>query len=445
MIDHPAPESFAALVAGRLGQEERRRVVRHLIAGCAECREYAVEAYQILEHGRFATAERHRPEIYEFPVRHAVRAAQEAIARLDYERDCAAREVAYALEGDRHLPLGGLPPGDPAGARGWARAELLLAYVDRFRGHAPLRALGAAQLAVAVAAKLDPEAHPLGQVADLLSKAWMELGNAHRLVGDLGAAEQALVAAEERWEEGTGDRNLAAELLDRGASLLIDQRRFGEAGKLLDRLIVFRRAAGQPSLVGKALVLQGIAAVYSEDPFAARRLFLAALAELDPKVEGRLVLIVFHNLVDCEILLDRFDEARKAQEALAPLYRRYGGEIDRLKRRGQEGKIEVGLGRLDAAEAIFRENSAAYERQGMPNYVASTALDLAAVWVRQGRFVEVYEVADQLIGSWSAMRIGREALAALLLLREAARTEEATTALVRTVAMQLESGGGARA
>ncbi len=440
MIDHPAPESFAALIAGKLEKDERRRVVRHLIAGCSECQEFAVQAYQVLDHHRFSTAERHPPEIYEFPVRHAVRAARETIAHLEHERDCAALEVTYALEGNRP-PLGGLPPGDPAGARGWARAERLLAYVDRFRGHAPLRALGAAQLAAAVAAKLDPEAHPLGQVADLQSRAWMELGNALRLIGDFVAAERALVAAEERWEEGTGDRSLAAELLDRGASLLIDQRRFAEAGKLLDRLIVFRRAAGEPSLVGKALVLQGIAAVYGEDPFGARRLFLAALAELDPKAEGRLILIVLHNLVDCEILLDRFEEARRAQEALAPLYRRHGGEIDRLKRRGQEGKIEAGLGHLDAAEAIFRETRAAYERHGMPNYVASAALDLAAVWVRQGRFVEVYEVADQLIGSWSSMRIGREALAALLLLREAARTEEATTALVRTVAAQVERGG----
>ncbi len=440
MIDHPAPESFAALIAGKLGQDERRRVVRHLIAGCSECREFAAEAYRVLDHRRFATAQRHRPEIYEFPVRHAVRAAREAIARLDHERDCAAREVAYALEGEHHPP-GALPSGDPAGTRGWARAEQLLAYVDRFRGHAPLRALGAAQLAVAVAARLDPEAHPPGHVADLSSKAWMELGNAHRLIGDFGAAERALVAGQELWEEGTGDRNLAAELLERGASLLIDQRRFGEAGKLIDRLIVFRRAAGDPSLVAKALVLQGIAAVYGEDPFAARRLFLAALKELEPKTEGRLILIVFHNLVDCEILLDRFDEARRAQVALAPLYRRHGGEIDRLKRRGQAGKIEAGLGHLDAAEAIFLENRAAYERQGMPNYVASTALELAAVWVRQGRFVEVFKVADQLIGSWSALRIGREALAALLLLREAARTDEATTALVRTVAAQVERGG----
>jgi hypothetical protein len=112
--------------------------------------------------------------------------------------------------------------------------------------------------------------------------------------------------------------------------------------------------------------------------------------------------------------------------------------MDLLKRRGQEGKIAAGLGDLRSAEAIFRENRAAYERHGMPFYVALAALDLAAVWVRQGRFAEVYEAADQLVGSFSALGIGREALASFLLLREAARTEQATTALINTVATQLE-------
>jgi tetratricopeptide (TPR) repeat protein len=437
MSDHPDPESFAALIAGSLGRDERKRVIRHLIAGCAECRDAAAEAYLVFEGRGFGTAPRYRPENYEFPVRYALRAARAAYARLEREREVAAREVAAVLDGDRRL-LSTLPPGDAAGARGWARAEALLGHVERFRTESPARALGVAQLAVATAARVDPEAHPTGQVADLRCRAWAELGNAQRLVGDLAEAERSLIAAQEHWEEGTADPGLAADLLDRGASLLIDQRRFAEAEEFLGRLVAFRRAAKQPSLVGKALVLQGIAAVYREDPQEARRRFWAALDALDPAADGRLIFIAFHNLVDCEILLERFEEARRAQEALASLYLRHAGEMDLLKRRGQEGKIAAGLGDLAAAEEIFRENRAAYERHGMPFYVALADLDLAAVWVRQGRFAEVYEAADQLVGSFSALGIGREALASFLLLRDAARTEQATTALVRAVAAQLE-------
>lgn len=436
MIDHPPSESFSALIAGNLDRDEKRRVVRHLIAGCADCGAAAASAFQRLEERGFAAAPRYRSECYEFPVRYALRAARASFARLERERNEAAREVAAAFTGDVR-PLALLSPKEAAGARGWARVEALLGFVERCRAESPARALAVARLAVEAAARLDPEAHPVGQVADLRCRSWAELGNAHRLIGDLAEAGRCLAAAYDQMEQGTGIASLAADLLDRTASLRIDQRRFREAEECLERLVVLRRAANQPSQVGKALVLQGIAAVYGADTWAARGRFLAALEELDPEVDGRLVLIALHNLVDCEIELDRFEEARRAQRSLGPLYERHAGEMDLLKRRGQEGKIAAGLGDLFSAEAIFRECRTAYKRHGMPFYVALADLDLASVWVRQGRFAEVYEVADRLVGSFAALGIGREALASFLLLREAARNEKATTALIRQVAAQI--------
>src|SRR6185295_1919265 len=99
--DHPPSESFAALIAGSLDRGEQKRVIRHLIAGCADCGDAAASAFQVLERCRFGTAPRHRPESYEFPVRYALRAARASFARLERERDAAAREVAAALEGPR--------------------------------------------------------------------------------------------------------------------------------------------------------------------------------------------------------------------------------------------------------------------------------------------------------------------------------------------------------
>jgi tetratricopeptide (TPR) repeat protein len=436
MTDHPPSESFAALIAGNLDRGEQKRVIRHLIAGCADCGDAAASAYRVLEQRGFATAPRYRPETYEFPVRYALRSARASFARLEREREVAAREVAAALESDRS-PLRELSPGEAAGVRGWARAETLLKSVERVRAESPARAFEVARLAVEAATRLDVEAHPAGLVADLRCRTWAEMGNAQRLIGDLVAAERSLVAAQEHLAEGTGAPGLAADLLDRGASLRIDQRRFAEAEEMLDRLIALRRAEGRPSQVGKALVLQGLAAIYGEDPGVACSRFLAALEELDPVADGRLMFIALHNLVECEIELNRFEEARRAQRSLAPLYERHAREMDLLKRRVHDGKIAAGLDDLGSAEAIFRECRAAYGRHGMPFYVALADLDLAAVWVRQGRFAEVYEVADQLVGSFAALGIGREALASFLLLREAARNEKATTALIRKVVTEV--------
>lgn len=436
MHDHPKSESFTGLIEGRLGRAERRRVIRHLIGGCADCAVAAASAFELLESRRFGLASRHRPECYEFPIRYALRAAKASFARLERERDRAAGEVAAAIEGDLRR-LAALSPGEAGGVRGWARAEALLESVERLRPESPARAREVARLAVVAAARLDVDAHPDGHVADLRCRVHAELANVERLVGDLVAAERSMALAHLYCEEGTGAPGVTADLIDRCASLRIDQRRFAEAQEMLDRLIAIRRDEGQPSQVGKALVLQGIAAVYGEDPAVARLRFLAALEELDPAADGRLVMIALHNLVDCEIELDRYEEALRAQRLLAPLYERHAGEMDLLKRRGQEGKIAAGLGDFPTAEAIFRETRAAYERHGMPVYVAHADLDLAAVWIRQGRFAEVYEAVDHLVASFSALGIGREALASFLLLKEAAGNEEATIAFLRSIASQL--------
>ncbi len=436
MSDHPASESFTALVAGSLEEGERRRVIRHLISGCADCGEAAASAYRSLDAQRFGAAPLYRPECYEFPVRYALRAARATFLRLERERDRAAREVAAALAGDLDS-LKALSRSDAGGLRGWARTEALLESIDGVRLESPARALEVVRLAVESADRLAPTAHPEEHVADLRCRAYAELGNAQRLIGDLVAAERAMGIAEELRREGTGVPALAALLLDRGASLRIDQRRFAEADSMLDQLIELRSEAGERSEVGKAWVLKGIAAVYGEEPLVARTHFGAALEALDPARDGRLVWIALHNLVDCEIALGHFREARRAQRSLAPLYDLHAREMDLLKRRGQEGKIAAGLGELEEAEGIFRENRAAYERHGMPYSVALVDLDLAALWVREGRFAEVAAVADQLVASFSALGVGREMLASFLLLREAARNRQATLALVHNVAAEL--------
>jgi hypothetical protein len=65
------------------------------------------------------------------------------------------------------------------------------------------------------------------------------------------------------------------------------------------------------------------------------------------------------------------------------------------------------------------------------------ALDLAAVWLRRGKTARVRELVEEMIATFRALRIAREAVAALLILREACDRDEATLDRVRTVAMLL--------
>ena len=65
------------------------------------------------------------------------------------------------------------------------------------------------------------------------AQAWGELGNAQRITGDLLSSERALARALGLFHEGSQDPLLGARLLSLQASLLGDQRRFGEALDLL--------------------------------------------------------------------------------------------------------------------------------------------------------------------------------------------------------------------
>jgi hypothetical protein len=64
--------------------------------------------------------------------------------------------------------------------------------------------------------------------------------------------------------------------------------------------------------------------------------------------------------------------------------------------------------------------------QGIGYDAALVALDLALLYLRQGRTAEVKRLARQMIPIFQAQDVHREALAALVLFQKAARREEVT-------------------
>lgn len=432
MSDHLNRAELESLFSGEAPRSLFRRAVDHLIRGCAECRAViGASAFEFLKGGPPISS-----DVYEFPVRKAIRSAERFSAALDRERAYAERELIAASDDGR--PEGFVPPGDRSGLRGWARAEALLGRLESLRHGDPLRGLGIAQLAVAVANQIDPVLHPRGYVGDLLARAWGELGNFLRLTADLGAAEAAFHRAIAAWDSGTRDVVLLARISEHAGSLRIDQRDFSGALSLFEAAQSRYEAIDDRSAVGRALLKKGIAHSYQGQPVESLAYLVSALDSLDPQVDGRLIFIAIHNLTDVRIRLDRFEEAQRGLRATRPLYEHFAGEIDLLKRQGQEGKIAAGLGRLRRAETIFNKVRSEYETRELPFHWALTSLDLAAVWVRQRRYFEVRTLADELVGAFRSLGVRREALAALLLFQEAAVTERATLAVIQTVVTRVE-------
>ena len=81
-------------------------------------------------------------------------------------------------------------------------------------------------------------------------------------------------------------------------------------------------------------------------------------------------------------------------------------------------------------------------RQGIGYDAAMVSLDLALLYLQDGRTGEVRRVAEEMVTIFSAQDIHREATAALLLFQDAARREAVTAEMVREVAGALEAARG---
>jgi hypothetical protein len=465
LTDHPTSTEIARLVRGTLPRECRRRLVAHLLAGCPRCARLAAPALALnpgmLErHVRRAARRAGEKsssagsattpcagdasdagdagdvedlgERYERPVARACAAALRRLRELERERRAATappRPAAVPGQGSTGAELPRL--------RGLLRVETLLAASWDLRYSDPREMLRLAELALFAGERLEQVRYGRATVADVRARVWAELANAHRVGDDIVRAELAMVRAVSWVHRGSGDPWLLARVADLMASLLADQRRFADAAELLDKVHAFYLRMGNLHLAGRALISRGIFAGYDNQPRRALALLLQGLDLVDVRQDARLaahaVHALLHNLVEC----GRYRQARIHLWRSRSLFAQHGGRLSQLRLRWLEGRIDAGLGELERAERELLATRQGFAATGNPYHSALVALDLAAVWLRQGKTKQVRQLVEEMIATFRALRIAREAVAALLILRESCDRDEATLDRVRTVAMLL--------
>ena len=433
--EHPSPADLDRFLRGELATHQAAPVVSHLLTGCLPCRQTMAPLAALL---LFPRAE--PPEVpassltkYDFPLFRAFANAGRIAATWQAERTDAACD----------RPLVGLPPPKPLSAahrsvRDRARCEACIERSRSLRRRDPDGMLMSASFAVSLAERMEPQGQSSEQIADLQARAWAELGNARRVAGELADAEADLGRALDRADRGTGDRSLLADLMDLSASLFVDQRRFPEALRLLDGVEGLHRAAGDLHAAGRALVSKGTATGHALDHEAAIGLLVEALRLLDAQREPRLVLMAIHNLLMFLVEVGRSAEAARLFAQSRSLYRTYAVGLDRLRAGWLEGRIAAGQGDDASAETAFKEVRSGFVDAAMPYDAALVSLELAAVWLRRGRAAEIQGLVDEMLAIFQARRIRREAIGALLVLREACERQGATAALLQAVTAELQ-------
>jgi hypothetical protein len=476
--EHPDRERLERFLGDELPADERRAVVRHLLTGCPQCTAVTRRLWSLTDgpegahdslgsagsaaDGRAASVL--HPASYSGLFERVAARGRKRERALAAERAEAPRLTEHLLRAPAARRLG-MAQADPRLASA-ALVDLLLERseagsraaapqqeAETGRAPEPIEPVELAELALAVAERLDPERCGAAVARDLLLRAWAGLGEARRRVGDLAGGEEALAGGERllREEEeragaayGAGAAGERPDLLLLAGGLAADRGRHHAAGALLERAVGAARAADEPRLLARALLEHGLALAASGRLEAA----IAALEEgaaepLAEAAEPSLLGAGLERLTDVATTLGRSAEAARVLARLRPLAARLGSPSG-PRLRWLEGRIAEVDERAGEAEAAFLQARAGLLALARGRDAALVSLDLALLYLRDRRWSELRRLAGELYPIFAARDMRREALMALLVFRRAVESETVSVELLMEIARYL-SGFRARA
>lgn len=426
---HPSHEMLESFSNGSLPSHAARAVVAHLVGGCCQCR----ESLALMTGPLFEPISEEEVEISaEMDAAYDSAISAAYAAALAKTGGTGRREPARVVRGAEGLPL----PGEA----GFATPDVCEALLDRsfaLRFSDAGAMLHLAELAAQSAEELDTDVYDAENVADLQARAWAEVANAHRVMGDLPEADRMMTRAVDCRSRGTGDARLLARLSDLAASLACAQRRFDQAFRLLDIAYTIYIKLDDRHAAGRVLIARGLYVGYTGDPLEGIRLLVHGLDTIDRAREPKLAFQALHNILILRVELGEYEEARRTLNQMQPLYSRFADDLTRIKLRWLEGRIAAGFGDIEEAEEAFLDARDTFDRNGLGYRAALVSLDLVAVWLRQGRTGEIRQLVAELLVTFRAVGVEREALAGVLLLRDAVECEQATVELLQLIAHSL--------
>jgi transcriptional regulator with XRE-family HTH domain len=320
--------------------------------------------------------------------------------------------------------------------RSWALAERVCEASVRAAADSPQEALELADLALLIAEGVEGTEDWRQRVQGFV---WAHIGNARRVANDLSAADEAFTRSWELWRAGAGSPDLLPEwrILSLEASLRRDERRFAEALELLD--LASRAAGGDPAASGRILLKKEH--VYEQ--MGDQRGALAALVEAAPFVEAlgdpRLLFALRFNMVDDLCHLERYPEAAELLPLVRELAERSSNELDLIRVVWLAARVASGQGKREEAIAGLEQVRRDFTARGLPYDASLSSLDLAVLYLKEGRAGEVKDLAREMAPVFTAQGIAREALASLTLFREAVHQQTVTVELTSRIISEIKT------
>lgn len=437
--EHPEREALLSFLLASLTETEDQRILRHLETGCARCLELlrqAAPAARAEAHAALAGRSIFLGDGPAGALEQATARAERLGLLVELERRAAPERMAELLK---------LPPHERREAVRSGRRYQTLGLAERLTDesrrqvfHDVVVAREVAALAVEVVESLDRRAYPGGVIVDATALAWAASGNAERVACDPFTADRHLRTAVELIERGSGDPLARADILSLLGSLRIAQSRYREAIRGLEEAARLYRGQADVSGEARTLVKMGMAASSADEPQAAARFFEQALGILPGDDHHRLRLFAVLGLA---LAQTDAGQPASAHEILQAFESELDEHLDDFASRQRvlwlRGRIAAGLGESERAERYLDILRSEYLDREMFYYYAAATLDLAALYLEQGRNREVREVTQQIVPLFACGRFHRHALAALAAFLQAAEAETAQADLARRLTRYL--------
>lgn len=413
MSDHPTSDELAGLGRGEVSPERSREIAVHLLQGCQSCLRTVLRRTGCPLPGEGTEASPTQEAEYDAVIDRVFATVRKAERQRLRER-ALTRNLVALLEEQGIEALYHLKPRQA----GLPLIEALLERSQALRNDKPGKMVELAEYAALALRRLEVRNLPPERVADIRCRVWAELGNAYRAADDLAQAELAFERAMEEYLRGSRDKLLAARLFDLLGSYHGTCRQLGLACSFLRRAASLYRLLHDGHMEGRALITRGIYTGYAGQPEKAIQLLSRGLEMVDERREPGLVFTGMHNRIAFLVECGRLGEAQKLYFLNRRRARDAPGRVSQLKFRWLEGQIDAGLGRLKRAEGIFRDTVRDLNKEKMGYHSALAALDLSEAILRQGRTQEAREIVVEAARVFAALKIHREALAAVLFLQD---------------------------
>jgi len=137
----------------------------------------------------------------------------------------------------------------------------------------------------------------------------------------------------------------------------------------------------------------------------------------------------------------RGPEALQALQRARRLYQRLGDGPNLVRLRHLEGKIGEALGVPGEAEIAFADARRGFLLEGLGGEAAEALLDLAILYARQGRSLEIRALAADLMPILRTRDLRQGVGAALLFFRSLAETEHATPEALSEISRYVRPAG----